>query len=71
MNLTPEIRNLLIFTFLAVLAVFALRGCESPAAVPFPRADLLGPIDSFTTRRVPARALLDRPQGGDRYGTRR
>jgi len=54
--MTPEIRSVLFVTIVAVLAA-CLISCE-PDLAPQAHEDLLGQAESFTTRRVPARAFL-------------
>jgi len=57
--MTPEIRMLWLL-FVCNWAIVGLLSCDVSAPT-HATSDLIGPIHSFTTRRIPARDLLDEP----------
>ena len=61
--MTPEIRLLWLLTVLCVFVMMLVAGYRHPQAQPQTAIEaVFGPVPpAFTTRRVPARDLLDGP----------
>jgi hypothetical protein len=55
--MTPEIRTLWLL-FVCNWAIVGLLSCDVSAPT-HATSDLIGPIHSFTTRRIPARDLVE------------
>ena len=55
--MTPEVRTIWLLTAICLMALSVMACPAAPQLTH--KSDILGPLHNFSTRRVPARDLLD------------